>query len=84
MSPLFLLPVLFWLVIIGGGFHLAVRLIRAVESRGTDKREVEDLRERVRNLEATLDTMSTEIRRVSEAQNFTMNLLEGRGSAPDR
>ena len=73
--------VLFWIAVIGGGFYLAVRFLRAFESRGTLATPRSDplaLAERVRRLEETLESMSAEMERMAEGQQFTHRLLAER------
>jgi hypothetical protein len=76
MPPFFfLLPMLFWIVVLGGGFYLAYRLVRAFEARGSGGAELDDLRKRMAQLEDTLDGMNKRVDRIDEAQEFTTRLL---------
>lgn len=72
----------FWLAIIGGGFALAFRFVRAFERRGSDPRELTELREKVSRLEDSLESVTHQIERVSEAQQFTTRLLTERNESP--
>ena len=72
---------LFWIGVIGGGFYLAVRFLRAFEQRGTLGSPRSDplaLSERVRRLEETIESMGAEIERLGEGQQFTHRLLTER------
>lgn len=82
MMPFVLLPMIFWLAILGGGFYLAARFIRAFEQRGANRGELEELRERLRRLEETSESIGTEVQRLDEAQQFTTRLLTERSEEP--
>lgn len=72
---MFVLSLLFWAMILGGGFYLGLRLVRALEGRGADRRELQELREQVLRLEEGLEATSQDVERLSEEQRFTMKLL---------
>jgi hypothetical protein len=78
--PFVVLPVLIWAIILGSGFALAARFIRAIENRGGQgsQAEVTAIRERMARLEETLETITSQMGRLEESQRFTMQLLDGR------
>lgn len=80
--PFALLSMLVWIAIIGGGFALAMRFVRAFERRGADQRELTELREKVARLEDSIESVTHQIERVSEAQQFTTRLLTERNDTP--
>lgn len=71
---------LFWIGVIGGGFYLAVRFLRAFETRGalSPRSDPMALAERVRRLEDALESMGAEMERLAEGQQFTHRLLAER------
>jgi hypothetical protein len=79
MTPFFfLLPMLFWGILLGGGFYLAMRLIRALEVRtpgGGQAAELAELRTRLARLEEGLDGTARRLDAMEEAQEFTTRLL---------
>jgi len=79
MPVFFILPMLFWVAVLGGGFFLAYRFVRAFEARGGGK-ELDDLRKRMARLEDTLDGMNKRVDRLDEAQEFTTRLLSDKPS----
>jgi len=83
MPPFFLfLPMLFWLVILGGGFYLAVRVVRAFEQRHSSRGELEQMRDRLARIEDSFESIGTELQRLNEAQQFTDRLLTERTEEP--
>jgi len=85
MTPFFLLPPLIGLALLGGGFYLALRFIRAFEQRNTSSGpELEELRARLARLEDALESTSGEVQRLADAQQFTTRLLEGRTETTGR
>jgi hypothetical protein len=82
--PFLILPMVFWMVILVGGFQLASRLVRAYEQRSAGGAD-SALGERVARLEETLESMNVQLSRLAEAQQFTTRLLDARpaGSATD-
>jgi prefoldin subunit 5 len=76
--PFALLSLLFWIVVIGGGFALAMRFVRAFERRGNDQRELSELRDKVARLEESIESVTNQVERVAEAQQFTTRLLSER------
>ena len=71
---------LFWIGVIGGGFYLAVRFLRAFETRGAlpSRSDPMALAERVRRLEDAIESMGAEMERLAEGQQFTHRLLSER------
>ncbi len=84
MFPILLLPLVFWLVVLSGGFYVAIRFIRAFETRGRggDADAIEALGQRLLRLEETMEAMGTQLERVSEAQQFTTKLLTEKTEPP--
>ena len=76
--PLFFPPFLLGLLVLGGMFFLGARLIRALEHRPGDPRELQTLHERMARLEEALEMTNARLERLSESQEFTTRLLEGR------
>jgi hypothetical protein len=76
--PFLILPMVFWMVILVGGFQLASRLVRAYEQRSAGGSNTGALQERVARLEESLESMNVQLNRLAEAQQFTTRLLEGR------
>ena len=58
--------------------YLAVRAVRALETRGRAPEGHGDLAERVSLLEDALESMHRDIERLTDAQHFTSRLLDGR------
>ena len=83
--PFFFLPLVFWLSLIGGGFYLAYRAVRALENRSGSSAEIEALGTRLSRVEDALESMDTRLRQLDEAQQFTTRLLTEKGtpSPPD-
>lgn len=76
MGMFFILPLLFWAAILGGGFYLAFRLIRAYELRSSGGGgEIADLRNRLERLEDGMESMNKRVETIGEAQDFTTKLL---------
>jgi hypothetical protein len=71
------------LLVLGGAFMLAARFVRAYEQQNSGEREISQLRDRVARLEDSLESMTNEVRRLSDAQHFTTRLLEGRKDRPE-
>lgn len=81
--PFLILPMVFWLVILVGGFSLAARLVRAYEQKSAGGSRVDALQERVSRLEETLESVNVQLNRLAEAQQFTTKLLEGKPTDPE-
>lgn len=78
-----LLPLLFWVAILGGGFYLAVRFLRAFENRNAGGGEIDDLRKRMAQIEDAMESMNRQVERIGESQEFTTRLLTERtGDTP--
>jgi transposase len=75
---LVLLYPIIWLSFLGIGVHFAARLVRAFERRGTEGAGLEELRQRVAQLEDNLDTARDEIARLHDGHEFTTRLLTER------
>jgi len=83
MPPLFFfLPIVFWLALLGGGFYLAVRFLRAFERRNSGGAEIADVHSRMERLEDTLESMNKRIETIGQAQEFTTRLLTDRPGTP--
>jgi prefoldin subunit 5 len=76
------IPMAFWIILLGGGFYVALRFVRALERRGSGQAELEQLRERLSRLEESVESVNVAVQRLSEAQQFTTRLLTERGQAP--
>jgi hypothetical protein len=76
-----LFPLLFWGAVLGGGFYLAVRLIRALENRSTGGPEIDDLRKRMSLMEDSFEAMNKRVERIGESQDFTTRLLTERSDS---
>jgi cell division protein FtsB len=77
MLLVLLFPIV-WLSILGVGVYFAARLVRAFERRGKEPAGLEDLRQRVTQLEDNLDAARDEIARLNEGHEFTTRLLTER------
>ena len=77
MLLVFLVPMIF-LSILGIGVSLAARLVRAFERRSAEPAGLEELRQRVAQLEDNLDAARDEIARLHEGHEFTTRLLTER------
>ena len=71
--------VAFWGTVLGGGFYFLRRFIRAFEQRNSASPELLALRDRVAALEAAHDETRSEIRQLTEGQEFTARLLDAKG-----
>ena len=73
-----------FLVIVGIAVHLGFRFVRAFERRGQSQSALVDLTDRVQQLVDAVATLSTEVHRINEAEQFNGRLLEERksGSVP--
>lgn len=81
MPFFFLLSMLFWIAVIGGGFYLALRFLRAFENRGSAGPELQDMRKRMAQLEESFESMNKRVEQIGESQEFTTRLLTDRSSA---
>ena len=64
--------------ILGGGVYFLLRFVRALEHRGGASSELVALRDRVAALEAAHDEVRSEMRHLTEGQEFTARLLEAK------
>ena len=71
-----LAAVVFWSAILGGGAYFLRRFVRAAEQRSAAPSELFTLRDRVAALEAALEETRSDIRQLSEGQEFTARLLD--------
>ena len=55
--PIFISAVSFWSVTLGGAWYFSRRFVRALEARGAIDAEVAELRERVAQLEETVERL---------------------------
>jgi hypothetical protein len=84
MPIFFLLPMLFWVAVLGGGFYLAIRLVRALEGRSQRAPELDDVLKRMAQIEDTLESMNKRVERIGESQEFTTRLLTERSESDPR
>lgn len=56
--PIFISAVSFWSVTLGGAWYFSRRFVRALEARGAIDAEVAELRERVAQLEDTVERLA--------------------------
>jgi hypothetical protein len=84
MPFFFLLPMLFWVAVLGGGFYLAIRLVRALEGRNQGAPGIDDVHKRMAQIEDTLESMNKRVDRISESQEFTTRLLTERSESGPR
>jgi hypothetical protein len=70
---------LFWLLVLGGAFYLAARLVRALEQRnGVVPTQDLDMLKRMQQLEDTLERQTVELQQLTENQQFLESVLRGR------
>ena len=81
MSVLFF--AFFWLVVLGGGFYLAVRLVRAFENKAPQVQDDLGIGKRVQLLEEMTERQSAEIEQLTENQRFLESLLKSKPTLPD-
>ena len=81
MLPSILVMLLFWGPIIGGGLYFLRRFVRAAEQRSGAPSELLALSDRVAALELALDEARTEIRHLTEGQEFTVRLLDAKATS---
>ena len=79
---LILIYLLFWGSVIGGGFYLVLRYVRAIEQRPPRVQDDLDIGKRVRLLEETIERQAVEIQQLTENQSFLESLLKSRPSLP--
>ena len=77
--------VLFWVLVLGGAFYLAVRLVRALEQRSSVMPTQDlDMLKRMQQLEDTLDRQASELQQLTENQQFLESVLRGRVERVER
>jgi hypothetical protein len=67
-----------WLVFGTGILYLGLRFVRAVEARKATTGELAETKQRVLELEGSLDDMAREVTRLGESNQFISKLLEER------
>ena len=72
------LAVAFWGTVLGGGVYFLRRFVRALEHRNSASPELLALRDRVAALEAAHDETRSEIRQLTDGQEFTARLLDAK------
>ena len=75
-----LIPMLFFISIIGFAGHLALRAVRALERGRNSARDEPVLSARIEILEQQLEAQGEELRRVEEGLRFAEKLIAGRSS----
>lgn len=70
--------VVFWGTVLGGGVYFLRRFVRAFERRNSASPDLLALRDRVAALEAANDETRSEIRQLTEGQEFTARLLDSK------
>ena len=80
---LFLVLVVCGLAVLASGTMIAVALIRRRAPSDYQEllRDVDSLRSRLEQLEATLDVTNTDVARIAEGQRFTERLLSERSTS---
>jgi hypothetical protein len=66
---------------LAAGIYFARRHVRALERRRTDAGELGELRQRLAQLEETLEHTQRDVTRLEEGQAFTQRLLSDRAPA---
>ncbi len=75
-----LIPMLFFISVIGFAGHLALRAVRALERGRNASRDEPRLGDRIEVLEQQLEAQGEELRRVQEGLRFTEKLLSNRST----
>ena len=75
-----LIPMLFFVAVIGFAGHLALRAVRALERGRNASRDEPRLADRVEALEQQLESQSEELRRVQEGLRFAEKLISNRST----
>jgi hypothetical protein len=73
-----------WLLLGGAGLWLGFRAVRALERRGPANAELTALRERLQMLEDQITEQGEAVRRLTDGQEFTQQLLLERGRTDDK
>lgn len=74
---------LFWFAVLGGGFYLALRLVRAMEAKPRRVQDDLDIGKRVQLLEETIERQAAEIGQLTENQRFLESLLKSKPALPE-
>lgn len=80
---MYLIFLLLLVGIIAGAFHIASRVVRAMEQRPQRIVDDLDLGKRVQLLEETIDRQASEIQQLTENQVFLESLVKGRSPLPN-
>ncbi|MBW7932763.1 MAG: hypothetical protein H3C62_03955 [Gemmatimonadaceae bacterium] len=67
-----------WLLMLGGGLYLGLRLVRAFERRAGAQAEMAQLEARMLRLEENLANVGERLDRLADGQEFTTRLLAER------
>lgn len=67
-----------WILGLSGAFYLGLRAVRALERRAGSQKEVEDARERLLRLEETVGSLTDQVTKLADGQEFTTRLLSER------
>ena len=74
---------LFWILIPGGAFYLIFRAIRAYERRNVGAQQQAALDERLLRIEERLESISSDVERVSASQQFAERLIGAKAGSPE-
>jgi cell division protein FtsB len=78
MSPILIVAVAFWSVVLGTGIYVVRRVLRIMERRVGAEAELSALQQRVATLEESLDDVRGSLDRLELGQEFTTRLLGAR------
>ncbi len=81
MFAAWLIAIIFWTMLLGGGGYLILRFIRAYERKAVQGQEMAKLEERIQLLEEANTRLESEVAAIEEAHQFTMRLLTERSTA---
>jgi len=72
--------VLITIAIVTVGSYASIRATNKIwgKEKGPSRRELDDLRERLEQLQQSMDSVAVEVERISEGQRFTTRLLAER------
>lgn len=68
------------IAIVGVGSYAAIKATNRIwaKEKGPSRRELDDVRERLEQLQQSMDSVAVEVERISEGQRFTTKLLAER------
>jgi uncharacterized protein YlxW (UPF0749 family) len=71
------------IAIVTVGSYASIRATNKIwgKEKGTSRKEVDDLRQRLEQLQQSMDSVAVEVERISEGQRFTTKLLAERQEA---